>query len=99
MYVFHYTHGFPHRSPGAWLLNPTSSPLVGNKQPVRELVSPQSFSESDQEEPVGINPWYRQIGKYFYLSNTKFDDIIWKVFFWAFRKSESFDIGSTEFKL
>ncbi len=58
MYVFHYTHGFPHRSPGAWLLNPTSSPLVGVKQPVRE-VSPQSssesFSESDQEEPVGMN--------------------------------------------
>ncbi len=62
MYVFHYTHGFPHRSPGAWLLNPTSSPLVGNKQPVRE-VSPQSFSESssesfsesDQEEPVRMN--------------------------------------------
>ncbi|XP_064391666.1 uncharacterized protein LOC135339484 [Halichondria panicea] len=49
-------------SPGAWLLNPTSSPLVGNKQPVRE-VSPQSFSESssesfsesDQEEPVRMN--------------------------------------------
>ncbi|XP_064391664.1 uncharacterized protein LOC135339483 [Halichondria panicea] len=42
-------------SPGAWLLNPTSSPLVGDKQPVREVVSPQSFSESDQEEPVGMN--------------------------------------------
>ncbi len=23
---------------------------------------------------MGYNPWYRQIGKYFYLSNTKFDD-------------------------
>ncbi len=45
---------FPHRSPGAWLLNPTSSPLVDDKQPVRE-VSPQSSSESDQEEPVGMN--------------------------------------------
>ncbi|XP_064391690.1 uncharacterized protein LOC135339495 [Halichondria panicea] len=41
-------------SPGAWLLNPTSSPLVDDKQPVRE-VSPQSSSESDQEEPVGMN--------------------------------------------
>ncbi len=30
---------------------------------------------------MGYNPWYRQIGKYFYLSNTKFDDTIWKVFF------------------
>ncbi len=29
---------------------------------------------------MGYNPWYRQIGKYFYLSNTKFDDTIWKVF-------------------
>ncbi len=55
MYVFHYTHGFPYRSPGAWILNTTSSPLVGDKQPVREVVSPQSFSESDQEEPVGMN--------------------------------------------
>ncbi len=36
---------------------------------------------------MGYNPWYRQIGKYFYLSNTKFDDTIWKVFFWVFRKS------------
>ncbi|XP_064391696.1 uncharacterized protein LOC135339499 isoform X2 [Halichondria panicea] len=35
-------------------LNPTSSPLVGDKQPVRE-VSPQSSFESDQEEPVGMN--------------------------------------------
>ncbi len=52
--VFHYTRGFPHRSPGKQLLNPTSSPLVGDKQPVRE-VSPQSSSESDQEEPVGMN--------------------------------------------
>ncbi|XP_064391662.1 uncharacterized protein LOC135339482 isoform X3 [Halichondria panicea] len=42
-------------SPGAWILNTTSSPLVGDKQPVREVVSPQSFSESDQEEPVGMN--------------------------------------------
>ncbi len=23
--------------------------------------------------------WYRQIGKYFYLSNMNFDDTIWKV--------------------
>ena len=52
--VFHYTHGFPHRSPGKLLLNPPSSPLVGDNQPVRE-VSPQSSSESDQEEPVGMN--------------------------------------------
>ncbi|XP_064391676.1 uncharacterized protein LOC135339487 isoform X2 [Halichondria panicea] len=41
-------------SPKKRLLNPTSSPLVGDKQPVRE-VSPQSSSESDQEEPVGMN--------------------------------------------
>ncbi len=54
MYVFHYTRGFPHRSLGTWLLNPPSSPLVGDKQPVRE-VNPQSSSESDQEEPVGMN--------------------------------------------
>ena len=56
--VFHYTYGFPHRSPRKQLLNPTSSPHVGDKQPVRE-VSPQSSSESssesDQEEPVGMN--------------------------------------------
>ena len=45
---------FPYRSPKKRLLNPTSSPLVGDKQPVRE-VSPQSSSESDQEEPVGMN--------------------------------------------
>ena len=53
---------FPHRSPRKRLLYPTSSPqsssesssLVGDKQPVRE-VSPQSSSESDQEEPVGMN--------------------------------------------
>ena len=55
MYVFHCTHGFPHRSPAAWL---PSSRLVRVKKPVRE-VSPQSssesFSESDQEEPVGMN--------------------------------------------
>ncbi len=25
---------------------------------------------------MGYNPWYHQIGKYFYLSNTKFDEII-----------------------
>ncbi len=30
---------------------------------------------------MGYYPWYRQIGKYFYLTNVKFDDIIWKVFF------------------
>ncbi len=62
VYVFHYTHEFPHRSPGVRLLNPPSSRLVRVKQPVRE-VSPQSssesssesFSESDQEEPVGMN--------------------------------------------
>ncbi|XP_064391671.1 uncharacterized protein LOC135339486 isoform X2 [Halichondria panicea] len=41
-------------SPGAQLLSPTSSPHVGDKQPVRE-VSPRSSSESDQEEPVGMN--------------------------------------------
>ncbi len=41
-------YSFRHRSPGAWLLNPTSSPLIGDKQPVRE-VDPQSSSESDQE--------------------------------------------------
>ena len=52
--VFHYTCGFLHRSPGAQLLSPTSSPHVGDKQPVRE-VSPRSSSESDQEEPVGMN--------------------------------------------
>ncbi len=55
MYVFHYTHGFPRRSPGARL---PSSRRVRVKRPVRE-VSPQSssesFSESDQEEPVGMN--------------------------------------------
>ncbi len=51
MYFSIIIHGFPHRSPGAWLLNPPSSPLVGDKQPVRE-VSPQS---SSQEEPVGMN--------------------------------------------
>ncbi len=30
---------------------------------------------------MGYNPWYRQIGKYFYLSNINFDDIILKIFF------------------
>ncbi len=45
------------------------------------------------------NPWYRQIGKYFYLSNTKFDDTIWKVFSELSENSKIFDIGSTEFKL
>ncbi len=38
----------------SWLLNPTSSPPVVDKQPVRE-VSPQSSSESDKEEPVRMN--------------------------------------------
>ncbi len=27
------------------------------------------------------NPWYRQIGKYFYHLNMNFDDAIWKVSF------------------
>ncbi len=42
---------FPHRSPRKQILYPTSSPLVGDKQPIRE-VSPQSSSESDY---VGMN--------------------------------------------
>ena len=28
-----------------------------------------------------LDPWYRQIDKYFYLSNMNFDDTIWKVYF------------------
>ncbi len=30
---------------------------------------------------MGYNPWYGQIGKYFYLSNINFDGTIWKVSF------------------
>ncbi len=37
--------------------------------------------------------WYRQIVKYFYLSNMIFDDTIFS------KISENHDIGSTEFKL
>ncbi len=37
------------------------------------------FSASDHG--IAWYPWYRQIGKYFYLSNMKFYDAIWKVFF------------------
>ncbi len=54
MQIDMFDYPFPHRSPGTRLLNPTSSPLVGDKQPVRE-VSPQSSSESDQE-PVRQTP-------------------------------------------
>ena len=30
---------------------------------------------------MGYNPWYRQIGEYFYLSNMIFDDTISTIFF------------------
>ncbi len=30
---------------------------------------------------MSYNPWYCQIGKYFYLSNMNFGDTIWKVSF------------------
>ncbi len=45
---------------------------------------------------MGNNPWYRQIGKYFYLN---FDDTIWKVFFKLSEYHKNVDIGSTEFQL